>query len=170
MPRPALLIALAALAVAVPASAAKRDATKTTCAEFASQSPEGQARLTAYLDGYSKRGQNVQYIDTTEVERELAVLVVACQQEPKATVWDKIRAHVPGEAHKTHSVKMTCEDFLGLGKSEQPQVAYWLAGYNSNGAVAAQGQVDLERDMVVLVQACKPAPKEPLWKRMKGKL
>jgi hypothetical protein len=170
MHRNAIWLALAILAIAAPASAARKDATKVTCAEFAAQSSEGQARLTSFLDGYSKRGQNVEYIDTTEVKRELDVLVVACQQDPKATVWDKIRAHIPGEAHKVHRVKMTCEEFLALGSSEQPEVAYWLAGYNSGGSVEEAGQVDVDRDIAVLVEACKPAPKEGVWSRIRSKL
>lgn len=170
MNRHAIGLALAIIAFALPASAAKKDATKITCAEFAAQSPEGQARITAFLDGYAKRGQNVEYIDTTEVKRELDVLVVACQQDPKVTVWDKIRAHVPGEAHKVHRVKMTCAEFLALGKTEQPQVAYWLAGYNRSGSVEEAGQVDVERDIGVLVEACKPAPKQPLWSRIREKI
>jgi hypothetical protein len=171
MKRHVLWLAVPTLALAVPtAQAAKKDATKMTCEEFAAQSPEGQARITAFLDGYSKRGKKVEDIGTVDVQRQLDVLVVSCKQDPKATLWDKIKMHMPGGKKKVEPVKMTCEDFLALGSSVQPEVAYWLDGYNRGENVAAGGQVDLERDMAVLVQECKPAPKESLWKRIKAKL
>jgi hypothetical protein len=170
MKRYALWLALPALAIALPASAAKKDATKITCAEFAAQSPEGQARITAFLDGYSKRGKKVEDVASVDVQRQLDVLVVSCQQDPKATLWEKLKAHMPGGKLKVAPVKMTCEDFLALGSSVQPEVAYWLDGYNRKENVMDAGQVDLERDTAVLVQACKPAPKESLWKKIKDKL
>jgi hypothetical protein len=171
MKRHAIWLAVPALLLAGPAAnAAKKDATKMTCEEFASQSPEGQARVTAFLDGYSKRGKKVEDIETVDVQRELDVLVVSCQQDPKATVWDKIKAHMPGGKKKVKPVAMTCEEFMALGSSVQPEVAYWLDGYNRKADVSASGEVDLERDTAVLVQECKPTPKESLWKRIKGKL
>ena len=170
MKRHALWLAVPALLLAGPAAhAAKKDATKVTCEEFAAQSPEGQARLTAFLDGYSKRGKKIEDIGTIDVQRQLDVLVVSCTKDPKATLWDKIKAHMPGGKKKVDP-KMTCEQFLALGSSEQPEVAYWLDGFSRKENVAAAGEVDLERDMAVLVQECKPAPKESLWKRIKAKL
>jgi hypothetical protein len=170
MKRHVLWLAVPAIALAVPAAqAAKKDATKITCEEFAEQSPEGQARITAFLDGYSKRGKKIEDIGTIDVQRQLDVLVVSCKETPKATLWDKIKAHMPGGKKKVNP-KMTCEEFLALGSSVQPEVAYWLDGYNRKENVVDAGQVDLERDMAVLVQECKPAPKESLWKRIKAKL
>jgi len=170
MKRHALWLAVPALLLAGSAAhAAKKDATKVTCEEFAAQSPEGQARLTAFLDGYSKRGKKIEDIGTIDVQRQLDVLVVSCTKDPKATLWDKIKAHMPGGKKKVDP-KMTCEQFLALGSSEQPEVAYWLDGFSRKENVAAAGEVDLERDMAVLVQECKPAPKESLWKRIKAKL
>jgi len=170
MKRHALWLAVPALLLAGPAAhAAKKDATKVTCEEFAAQSPEGQARITAFLDGYSKRGKKIEDIGTIDVQRQLDVLVVSCKQDPKATLWGKIKAHMPGGKKKVDP-KMTCEEFLALGSSVQPEVAYWLDGYNRKENVVDAGQVDLERDMAVLVQECKPAPKESLWKRIKAKL
>ena len=172
MQRYVLWLAVPAILLAGPAAhAAKKDATKMTCEEFAAQSPEGQARVTAFLDGYSKRGKQVDDIATVDVQRQLDVLVVSCKQDPKATLWDKIKAHMPGGKKKvTNPAKMTCEEFLALGSSVQPEVAYWLDGYSRKENVAASGEVDLERDTAVLVQECKPAPKESLWKRIKSKL
>jgi acid stress chaperone HdeA len=99
------------------------------------------------------------------------VLVVSCQQDPKATLWDKIRAKMPFGSKKVKPIKMTCDDFMALGESEKPEVAYWLAGYNAakKTDVAASGEVDLETDTAVLLQECKPAPKASLWEKIKKK-
>ncbi len=47
-----------------------------------------------------------------------------------------------------------------------------LDGYNrkTKTDVSMAGGVDLERDTTVLVQLCKPAPKESLWSRINAKL
>jgi hypothetical protein len=165
---PALAFAL----IAAPAVAsAKKDPTKITCEEFAAQTPEGQSRITAYLDGYSKRGKKVEDVGDVDVQRQLDVLVVSCVQSPKVTFWDKVKMHLPGGKKKVKPVKMTCEEFLSLSSDVQPEVAYWLHGYNSKTKtdVNAAGEVDLETDTAVLIEACKPTPKAPLWDRIKDK-
>ena len=121
--------ALCLVSAASPAAAsAKKDPTKITCEEFAAQTPEGQSRITAYLDGYSKRGKKVEDIGDVDVQRQLDVLVVSCVQNPKVTFWDKVKMHMPGGKKKVKPVKMTCEEFLSLSSDVQPEVAYWLAG------------------------------------------
>ncbi len=170
MRHPWIWVPVFALAIALPAFAAKKDATKITCEEFASQTPEGRTRITAYLDGYSNRGKKVEDIAAVDVQRELDVIVVACREEPKATLWQKIEKRLPGGKKKIHPVKMTCEEFLSESKDVQTEAAYWLDGYSASEDVHAAGEVDLERDTVVLVEMCKPAPKESLWKRIKSKL
>lgn len=167
----ALVFASTGLALAAWAGA-KKNAPKMTCEEFAAQTPEGQTRIAAFLDGYSKRGTKEDALADVEVDRVLDTLVVSCKQDPKATLWDKLKAHMPGGKKKVKPVKMTCEEFLALGSSEQPEVAYWLDGYNRKTGTDAQamGEVDLERDVAILVQECKPAPKASLWSRIKAKL
>ena len=169
MKRHAIWLAVPALLLAGPAAyAAKKDATKMTCEEFASQSPEGQARVTAFLDGYSKRGTKVEDLESVDVQRELDVLVVSCKEEPKLTLWDKIKMKFPGGSKKI-KVPMTCEDYLALGSDVQPEAAYFLAGYDraSKTEVGAAGEVEMETDVAVLVQECKPTPKESLWAKIK---
>ncbi|HEX5065845.1 MAG TPA: HdeA/HdeB family chaperone, partial [Myxococcota bacterium] len=58
-----------------------------------------------------------------------------------------------------------------LDSEIQPEVAYWLAGYNAAAKtdVATAGEVDLETDTAVLIQECKPAPKASLWEKIKKK-
>jgi hypothetical protein len=163
--------ALCLLASAAPA-AAKKDPTKITCEEFAAQTPEGQARITAFLDGYSKRGKKVEDVGEVDVQRELNVLVLSCAEQPKATFWDKVKMKLPGGKKRVKPVQMTCEDYLSLSSDVQPEVAYWLAGYNrkTKTETEAAGEVDLEQDTAVLIEACKPTPKAPLWQRVKEKL
>lgn len=163
--------ALCLVAAASPAAAKKKDPTKITCEEFAAETPEGQARITAFLDGYSKRGKKVDEVGQVDVQRELDVLVVSCTQSPKVTFWDKVKMKLPGGKKKVKPVAMTCEEFLALGSDVQPEVAYWLDGYNrkTKTEVEAAGEVDLERDVAVLVESCKPTPKAPLWQRVKEK-
>ena len=167
------VLALVALVAgfALPAAAKKSNAPKMTCEEFAAQTPEAQTRVAAYLDGYAKGGKQVVAGSEVEVDRVLDTLVVSCTQEPKASLWDKIKAHMPGGKKKVKPVKMTCEEFLSLDSEIQPEVAYWLAGYNaaSKTDVAASGEVDLETDTAVLIQECKPAPKASLWEKIKKK-
>jgi hypothetical protein len=164
-------LVIAGFATAAPA-ASKLDPTTMTCEEFASQTPEGQARVTAFLDGYSKRGKKVEEIGEVDVKRQLDVLVVSCKENPKATFWDKVKAHLPGGSKKVKPVAMTCEDFVALGSDVQPEVAYWLEGYNRKTKTETDvaGEVDVQRDVAVLVQECKPTPKASLWDRMKAKL
>ena len=170
MKRISLIVAMLVIALASVAYAKKHHATKMSCAEFAAQTPEAQSRVTAFLDGMNSRGKSVEDLDSVEVDRELDTLVVACQQEPKATLWDKILAKLPGGKKKVKPVSMTCEEFLSLSSDVQPEVAYWLDGYNRKGVVQAAGEVDLERDMAVLVEVCKPTPKASLWETIKTKL
>lgn len=172
MKRISILVLVALVAgFALPAAAKKKNAPKMTCEEFAAQTPEAQTRVAAYLDGYTKGGTEVTAADEVEVDRELDVLVVSCTQEPKATLWDKIKKHLPGGKKKVKPVAMTCEEFLSLSSDVQPEVAYWLAGYDAarNKAVAASGEVDLETDTAVLIEECKPTPKASLWERIQKK-
>ena len=164
------ILCLAMLASPAVANA-KKDPAKITCEEFAATTPEGQARITAYLDGKSKAGKKVEDIGDVDVQRQLDVLVVSCTQSPKMTFWDKVKEHLPFGKKKVKPVAMTCEDFLSLSSDVQPEVAYWLAGYNAKSKtnVNASGEVDLETDTAVLIQECKPTPKANLWDRIKAK-
>lgn len=164
----AIAVSLVAFATMARAESKKQDPTKMTCAVFASQTPEAQERVTAYLDGVSKQGTKLEDVGEVDVDRELDVMLVACQQEPKLTLWEKFKMHLPG-GKKRVKIPMTCEAFLALGSDIQPEVAYFLAGYNrqKNAEVGAAGEVDLERDVAVLVEECKPAPQESLWDRIK---
>jgi hypothetical protein len=167
-----ILAPVLALLLATGAEAKKQDATKMTCQEFASHSTDQQLRVAAFLDGYSKRGKPVEEVADVAVERDLDVLIVACHQDPKATVWDKLKAKLPGGKRKVKPVAMTCEEYLGLESDNQAEVAYWLEGYNRKAGATVEGEasIDVEHDTAVLVEECKPTPKGSVWERIKGKL
>jgi hypothetical protein len=166
-----ILVPVLALAFGASADAKKVNALTMTCEEFAAQTPEAQTHITAFLDGYSKKGVAEEVVGEVDVKRVLDVAVIGCVEEPKATFWDKIKAKLPGGSKKAKPVKMTCEEFLSLDRSVQPEVAYFLDGYSRKNKtdVAIAGEVDLERDTAVFVEICKPAPKESLWAKIKSK-
>jgi HdeA/HdeB family len=167
-----MLIPVFALALGANAEAKKVNALTITCEEFAAQTPEAQKRIVAFADGYSKKGVAEEAVGEVDVKRVLDVAVIGCVETPKATWWDKLKAKLPGGSKKVKPVKMTCEEFLALDKDVQPEVAYFLDGYNRKDKtdVAVAGEVDLERDTAVFVEICKPAPKESLWAKIKSKL
>jgi len=93
---PAFLV-IAAVARVPPADAKTVKPTKMTCEEFLALGDDVKPAAVAYLDGYSKAGKiKEEDIGEVDVDREIAVLVVACKQDPKKTLWDKIRDHLPG--------------------------------------------------------------------------
>ena len=161
---PALLLVSASALSAKP----KHDVPKMTCEEFAAQSTQSQQRVAAYLDGYSKRGKPIEEVADVDVERDVDVLVVDCQETPKLTLWDKIRAHLPGGKKKVKAVKMNCEEYLSYTSDTQGEVAYWLAGYHGTQVDGAD-EVDVEHDVALLVEECKVAPKASVWERIKKK-
>jgi acid stress chaperone HdeA len=166
-----LVVALMVGAASFPmtASAKKANPPKMTCEEFLGLSEDAQARTVAWADGYDKAGTlKEEDIGEIDVDRQMAVLVVACKEEPKKTFWDKVRAHLPG-GKKVKPTKMTCQEFIDLDKSVQPEVVYWADGYNKAKKVeeGVAGEVDLERDVAVIYEECKQAPKESVWAKIK---
>lgn len=66
--------------------------------------------------------------------------------------------------------KMTCEDFVGLDESFQPQAVYWAVAYGKNGEPEAE-TVDVEGVETVIpfvIAECKKAPKESFWQKVKA--
>jgi len=172
------LLLVAALAGGVASCAArsgpcpkKIDPTRLTCDEFVSLDESVRPRAVAWLAGYDRANRVTdEAVGEIDVDRQTDVVVVACQESPKVTLWDKIRAHFPGGSKKVDPTKMTCADFTYLSATEQGEVAYWVDGYNRAKRVnqAAIDEVDFERDTAVIVQVCKDAPKESLWAKIKS--
>ena len=147
--------------------------TKMTCEEFLALGDSVKPAAVAYLDGYSKAGKlKEEDIGEVDVERDVAVLVVACKEDPKKTLWDKIRDRLPGGKRKIKPTKMTCQEFVDLDQSVRPEAVYWAQGYNkaTKPKTDEVGEVDLERDVAVVYEECKQAPKESLWAKIKKHL
>lgn len=141
---------------------------KTTCAEFLALGSDVQPRLIAWVDGYSRAGTvRQQDVGVVDVDRETKVLVVACEQAPTESFWDKVRAHMPGGSTQVKPAQMTCEEFASLSQTEQPEVAYWIDGYDHGVKQDDVAAVDLKRDVATVLVACKPTPKESLWAKVK---
>ena len=172
MTRTLLLLPVLAIGLTLspaPAAAKKANLPKMTCEEFLGLSEDVQPRAVAWLDGYSKGGTlKEQDIGEVDVDRQMAVLVVACKEDPKKTLWDKVRAHLPG-GKKVKPTKMTCQEYVDLEQSVRPELVYWADGYAKGTKVKEDdvGEVDLERDVAVVYEDCKQAPKESLWAKIK---
>lgn len=146
----------------------KLDPRKTTCAEFVGLGETIQPRVIAWMDGYSRAGTlQQQDVGQVDVDRQTDVVVVACEQAPTESFWQKIRAHLPGGSKKVEPTKMTCEEFASLSETERPEVAYWLDGYNHGVRQETAGVVDFQRDTATVLVACKPTPKESVWSKIK---
>jgi len=156
-----------------PADAKKVKPTKMTCEEFLALSEDVQPRAVAWLDGYSKAGKlKEEDVGEVDVDRQMAVLVVSCKEDPKKTLWDKIRDRIPVGRKKAKPVKMTCQEYVDAEQTVRPELVYWADGYNRATKVSESevGEVDLERDVVVVYEECKQVPKESFWARVKKHL
>ena len=68
--------------------------------------------------------------------------------------------------------KMTCEDFIGIEETFKPKVVYWAVAYGQGGKPESAGiNVEGTEKMIpVLIEACKKAPKESFWEKVKGEV
>lgn len=166
------LLAACASHTATPPPSGSRftlDPKKTTCAEFVALGSDVQPRLVAWADGYSRAGKlKEQDVGVVDVARQMDVLVVACEQAPTESFWDKVKAHMPGGSKQVKPVPMTCEEYANLTESEQAEVAYFADGYRRGVAQNDVAAVDLQRDTETIVVACKPTPKESVWSKIKN--
>jgi hypothetical protein len=152
---------------AASAALSKLDPRRTTCAEFLSLSADVQPRVVAWMDGYSRGRLEAQDVGVLDVDRQTDTLVVACQESPKVTFWDKVRAHLPGGSKQVKPADMTCEEFANLSQTQRPEVAYFVDGYNHGVKEEDVGVVDFKRDVNTIVVACQPTPKESVWTKIK---
>jgi acid stress chaperone HdeA len=66
---------------------------------------------------------------------------------------------------------MTCHDFLLIADAAKPEIVYWVATYGEAGK--PQSTVidvdDTDRIVPVVVDACRQAPNESLWQKVRAK-
>jgi acid stress chaperone HdeA len=68
--------------------------------------------------------------------------------------------------------KMTCADFIALDEQFKPKMVYWAVAYGQGGKPESAG-VNIEgteRMIVALDEACKKAPKESFWEKVKAEV
>jgi len=172
-PRLALVLAIAVaapVALAADALAKKTDPTKMTCEEYLSLSKSEQPRAAAFLEGWS-HGKKQADLAEVGVDRDVTTLVASCTETPKESLWRRFESHVPVLKNHLKPIKMVCEDYVGLSASEQPELYYYLDGYDRATHTQDQvaGEIDLEHDYAAFVQVCKQAPKESLWEKIKAR-
>jgi acid stress chaperone HdeA len=158
-----------AFGFAAEAAAKKADPTKMTCDEYLSLSESQQPVAAAFLEGWS---QGKKQVDVGEVglDRDVTTLVASCKETPKESLWRRFEKHVPVLKKHVKPIQMTCEDFVGLESDLQPELYYYLDGYDraTKTQTDVAGEVDLEQDYATFIQVCKQAPKESFWTRLKA--
>ena len=68
--------------------------------------------------------------------------------------------------------KMTCEDYLALDDQFKPKMVYWAVAYGQGGKPESAG-INIEgteKMIVALGEACKKAPKESFWEKVKAEV
>lgn len=157
------------LALVGTASAKKVDPTKMTCEEYLSLSESEQPEAAAFLEGWSKGKKRVD-VGEVGLDRDVTTLVAKCTEKPKESLWRRFEEHVPVLKKHVKPIQMQCSDFVDLESDLQPELYYYLDGYDR--ATKTQddvaGEVDLEQDYAAFVEICKQAPKESLWTRLKA--
>jgi HdeA/HdeB family len=166
------LIALAATACAMGAAKSTASSPQMTCQEFLGVGEREKPLAVTWLDGYSKGGRlREEDVGEIDVDRQMTALIVACEQVPKQTLWDRIRADLPG-GRKVQPAKLTCQDFVAMTEPERREVVYWADGYD-RAAHRKEGvfrAVELDRAAAVILVECQQAPRESLWARIKQHL
>ena len=68
--------------------------------------------------------------------------------------------------------KMSCEDFIALDDSFKPKMVYWAVAYGQGGKPESAGiNVEgTEKIIATLGEACKKAPKESFWEKVKAEV
>jgi hypothetical protein len=185
-----LAIGVLALGMAAGIDAAERVHPKNmTCEEFAALRAEAQPRVVAFVEGYQAAERKEGGAAVVPVVREVETIVKSCVENPKQSLWERIRAKLPGAKQDkvANPSTMVCQQFIELEEAVQPQVVAWLDGYaqGQGGGGAAQGAkaqnpkaaddapaatpVIVEREVRKIVEECRAAPKEGLWDRIKKK-
>ena len=139
------MLTVGALLIGTVATAHAKDAqkqvdpTKMTCAEFVALEDDAQPRVVAWLAGYSDASKDrAPTVVPIVAKEQVEVIRQECRGEPTQSLWDKIRAKLPGgRKANVEPAKMTCQQFVELGEAVQPAVAYYLHGYAGGGTQGA---------------------------------
>lgn len=119
------------------------------------------AQLFAFVENKKQRKEIRMYL------QRLVIGVVAATLVAGSTV-----AFGQSAGTKKPLAKMTCEDFIGIEETLKPKVVYWAVAYGQGGQPESAGiNVEGTEKMIpVLIEACKKAPKESFWEKVKGEV
>jgi LysM repeat protein len=107
---------------------------------------------------------------TSDVVKTGEKLVISSGGGHAAGAADKSAAHQASSPKA--DAKMTCEEFVGLEESFQPEAVSWAVAYGEDGEPEAEA-VDVEGIETVVpfvVEECKKAPKEPFWQKANAEM
>ena len=81
-------------------------------------------------------------------------------------------AFAQSSGEKKQLGKMSCEDFLGFEDNFKPKAIYWAVARAQSGKPESAGiNVEgTEKIIPVLIEACKKAPKESFWEKVKAEV
>ncbi|WP_200386397.1 HdeA/HdeB family chaperone [Thiocapsa imhoffii] len=109
-------------------------------------------------------------VDALKAANNLTSDVVKTGEKLKIASGDA-HAGAHSSSHKV-SAKTTCEEFLGLDESFQPEAVSWAVAYDAEGDPVAES-VDVEGIETVIpfvIEECKKAPKETFWQKVKAEM
>ncbi len=158
------------LGLGTDASAKKTDPTKMTCEEFLSLEESEQPLAAAFVEGW-RHGKKQVDVGEVGLDRDLTTLIVSCKEKPKESLWRRFEEHMPVLKKHVKPIEMKCEDFVSLESDVQPELYYYLDGYDRARRTQTDvaGEIDLEQDYQTFVQVCRQAPKESLWDKIKAR-
>jgi acid stress chaperone HdeA len=128
---------------------------------FADESNVQLAQFFVFVENKKQRKEISMYL------QRLAIGVVAATLVAGSTV-----AFGQSAGTKKPLGKMTCEDFIGIEETFKPKVVYWAVAYGQGGKPESAGiNVEGTEKMIpVLIEACKKAPKESFWQKVKAEV
>ena len=99
--------------------------------------------------------------------QRVAIAVVAAALTASSTL-----AFAQSGAAKKPLGKITCEDFLAVEDTFKPKVVYWAVAYGKGGKpeAAVLDVEGTEQVVPVIIEACKKAPKESFWQKLKAEV
>jgi acid stress chaperone HdeA len=63
---------------------------------------------------------------------------------------------------------MTCHDFLLIEDATKPEIVYWVATYGQTQSTVIDVD-DTDKIVPVVVEACRQAPNESFWQKVRAK-
>jgi hypothetical protein len=143
-----------------------------TCEQFAELESDSQVGVVAWADGYRRAVTQPAEIGEIEIDRQVETIVTSCTETPQLSLWRKLEAMLPGGKKRVQPEKMSCEEFVSLDASLQPELVAFARGYDQAKRQPQEVyyEEDLETDVVNVLELCKREPRESFWRKLRSKL